>query len=341
MSNKRKYTILGIVVVLLIAILGGYMYYKRTPTYTFNLIKESVEKHDYETFSKHVDSQNLISAAYDDAVDAALDDPNMDDMTKGLAGGFIKLMKPGIVAELNDELTQYVKTGETKAKSSDAKKENDSQKAGDNIKEQTNIDKLTFKRVGDSRDEDGFRITGIVFEDKQLGKEFTLEVKMKQLDDGTWQVLKIANLKQYIQDEEKARKEKLAELNQPIRDEINKEVEVGPVNATIVNKDFVWNASINIKTTITLNSDKAIAQLNGNAYIVSSDGKSIKVPIEKKLGQNANQKLNLSVKHDLNPFISGDDKIIKNGLSDYKISISIDKITYADGDVLKIKDKLD
>lgn len=309
MSNKRKYTILGIVVVLLIAIVGGYMYYKRTPTYTFNLIKESMEKHDYDTFSKHVDSQNLISAAYDDILDAALDDPDMDESVKGFAGGFIKLMKPGIVAELNDELMQYVKTGETKAKSSDSKKENDSEKAGDNIKEQTNIDKLTFKRVGDSRDEDGFRITGIVFEDKQLGKEFTLEVKMKQLDDGTWQVLKIANLKQYIQEEEKARKEKLAEINQPIRDEIDKEVEVGPVNATILNKGSVWNEFVNIKANLTLNSDKAIAQINGTAYITSNDGKSIKVPIEKKIGQTANQKTMLSIKHDLNPFISSDDKI--------------------------------
>ena len=58
MGKNKVFIAIGIIVALLAAAAGGYMYYKRTPTYTFNLIKEAVEKHDYDTFSRHVDTEN-------------------------------------------------------------------------------------------------------------------------------------------------------------------------------------------------------------------------------------------------------------------------------------------
>jgi hypothetical protein len=39
---------------------------------------------------------------------------------------------------------------------------------------------------------------------------------MRQLKDGTWQIIELSNLKEYIKEVEQARKAKSAELNQPI-----------------------------------------------------------------------------------------------------------------------------
>ena len=49
---------------------------------------------------------------------------------------------------------------------------------------------------------------------------------MRQLDDGTWQILEISNLKDYLLELDKARKAKLAEVNKPIQDEIDQRVSV-------------------------------------------------------------------------------------------------------------------
>ena len=111
MGKNKVFIAIGIIVALLAAAAGGYMYYKRTPTYTFNLIKEAVEKHDYDTFSRHVDTENIISCAYDDLMAAALDDDDTDESIKGFADGFIKMLKPGIVGALDDSVKQFVKTG--------------------------------------------------------------------------------------------------------------------------------------------------------------------------------------------------------------------------------------
>ena len=88
--NKKTGIIAGIIVaVLIIGGIAGYMYYKRTPTYTFDLIKTSVEKHDWDTFSKHVDTKNVISTSYDAFVEGAMEsDEDMDEDIKGMASGF-------------------------------------------------------------------------------------------------------------------------------------------------------------------------------------------------------------------------------------------------------------
>ena len=114
--NKKTGIIAGIIVaVLIIGGIAGYMYYKRTPTYTFDLIKTSVEKHDWDTFSKHVDTKNVISTSYDAFVEGAMEsDEDMDEDVKGMASGFAKLLKPSIVDALNQEVEQWKRKSPTK-----------------------------------------------------------------------------------------------------------------------------------------------------------------------------------------------------------------------------------
>ena len=139
--NKKTGIIAGIIVaVLIIGGIAGYMYYKRTPTYTFDLIKTSVEKHDWDTFSKHVDTKNVISTSYDAFVEGAMEsDEDMDEDIKGMASGFAKLLKPSIVDALNQEVEQWVKTGEKKEpeKKADSKDEQKAQSAANNMTKET------------------------------------------------------------------------------------------------------------------------------------------------------------------------------------------------------------
>ena len=56
---------------------------------------------------------------------------------------------------------------------------------------------------------------------EKLGREFELKLRMNRLEDGTWKIRRTSNLKVFMQDIMKAEEEKLAELNQPIKDELD------------------------------------------------------------------------------------------------------------------------
>ena len=43
--------------------------------------------------------------------------------------------------------------------------------------------------------------------DGQLNKDFTLDAKMEQLGDGTWKIVELSNLSEYLREVYKAAKE--------------------------------------------------------------------------------------------------------------------------------------
>lgn len=113
----KKKLIISVCLVVLLALiaLGGYQYYKRTPAYALSTIQTSTEKHDYDSFSKFVDVDNVLSLAYDNIIDAYMGgkqqkrDEMFDFMT-----GFAIAMKNDIVASAADDLESYIKTGKHK-----------------------------------------------------------------------------------------------------------------------------------------------------------------------------------------------------------------------------------
>ena len=343
--NKKTGIIAAIIVaVLVIGGIAGYTYYKRTPTYTFGLIKTAVEKHDWDAFSKHVDTRNVISTSYDAIVESAMEaDEDTDEDIKGMASGFAKLLKPAIVDALNDDMEQWVKTGEAKGSSKQAasKDEQQAENAADNMTKETGFDKSSFKGVSYTKDDGDFSLVGITITDNQLGKDFTLELKMRQLDDGTWQILEISNLKDYLMELDKARKEKLAELNKPVQGEIDQRVSVKSAKAGIVPADaFGFSQKLRVNMTITANSDKAITTFEGNILLKSQDGKTTKIPFTAKQALKTGDQ-QIFIDKELNPFIGSEAKLAKTNLSQYSVTTQITKLTYSDGTTLELKTSLE
>ena len=344
MSKKTGIIAAIVAIVLLLGGIAGYMYYKRTPTYTFNLIKTSVEKHDWDTFSKHVDTKNVISTSYDAFLESAMEsEDDVDEDMKGMVSGFAKLLKPGIVEALNDEVEQWVKTGEKKEpeKKAGSKDEQNAQNAAENMTKETGFDTSSFKGVTYTKDDGDFSLVGITIEASQLKKDFTLELKMRQLDDGTWQILEISNLKEYLLELDKARKEKLSEVNKPIQAEIDQRLSIKNAKAGIVQADpFGFSQKLRVNLSISVNSDKAIASFSGNIFLKSPDGKQTKIPFESKRSLKSGDQ-SISIDKDLNPFIGGEAKLAKANLSQYSITPQITKLAYADGTTLELKTTLD
>lgn len=344
MDRKKGIIAIGVLIVLIIVGIAGYMYYKRTPTYTFSLIKTAVEKHDWDTFSKHVDTENVIGTGYDAFMESALEtDEDMDDSVKGMVGGFVKMMKPGIVASLNEEVKEWVKTGQsgTSTDSTDSKSNQKDKQAADKIKKNVGFEQSSYKGITSTRQDGDFTIAVVTITDKELGRDFTLDVKMRQLDDGTWQIMTISNLKDYLIELDKAKKEKLAELNKPIQEKIDKQVAVQSVQSRIAASD-PWGFSHSLLTTVAikLDSDQQIDKAEGYLYLKGDDGKQKRFPVSATIGAKTGDKM-LQLRKDLNPFIGGEAQFVKADLSRYTQTLVITKLIYSDGSTLALKKSLD
>jgi hypothetical protein len=331
MDAKKRNIIIAVVVIICLAF-GGFMYYKRTPTYTFNLIRESVQKHDYEAFSRHVDTRSLVSAAYDDIIKQGLAEVGDDESVKELASSFAQMLKPGVVDALDNQVTQYVKTGDIEKKN---QKPTDVEKAADGMVREMNLMKTTFKGVGKTRKEDGFSYVGIILHDKKVGQDFTLELQMKQLDDGTWKVLKINNLGEYLKAYQAAEEKKLAEINAPIQADIDHILQAGKVTGKLVSKDR-WGIQRLLLVTmdVTIDSEtKAISEVTGTVKLTKD-----KDVLEKKFRANIkNNSKRIVVSFDLNPFLSKEERLLKSGVGGYSFEAAFTGIHFADGTSLELK----
>lgn len=205
---KKKLIALAVVVVLIVCGIGGYLYYKRTPAYSMQLIQESVKEHNWEKFSRHVDTKSLSDAAFDDIIDITMEESgNIDEQTKALAAGFIKLIKPTLTSLIESSVKEYVETGEFKKddnadKKSSQKKEN----PADNLLQDTNADKLKFTGIKSTEKDGSTAIATLELRDESLNADYELKLRMIQLEDGTWKISKIDNLKEFYKATQEAEK---------------------------------------------------------------------------------------------------------------------------------------
>ena len=76
----------------------------------------------------------------------------------------------------------------------------------DDFSKKSGIDSLDFKWFGSKKTDGDMALVEIKFFEKELKKDFTLVLKMVKLEDGTWKLIEVENLKQHLVDYSKAQK---------------------------------------------------------------------------------------------------------------------------------------
>lgn len=203
---SKKKTIIAILIAVITIVLGWYfLYFTKTPVYSLNLARESVEKHDVVTFKKHVDVESIVGSGYDDFVDVQMNDPLIkDNPFKGFAEAMLKGLKSQIVPELSQEIYNGIEK-----KSDDSNQNAKSKEAANEVKEKTGVKDLEFKSIGSANIDGNSAIVPIVFSSKELNQDVTFDLLMKKLEDGTWQAIKVNNFKEYLDLVEKNEKNKM------------------------------------------------------------------------------------------------------------------------------------
>ncbi len=224
-KRKRLYMIIGAVIAIVIAVAAGYLYYMRTPTYTLRTIGNAVKTHDWASFQKHVDVKGIFNNTYDRMIEEEAAKQQGPDAQ--LMRGFATLLKPMVVETLTQQVQFYVQNGKAMTStdadnaqlaangfttdSQGAKSGAGSAKKQDpmsSLADSSTYGSLEFKGYGTTRSEDGFDIVPLNLHDKELNTDFTVELKVRQLDDGTWQIVDLPNLPQVLEQLDQARKAK-------------------------------------------------------------------------------------------------------------------------------------
>lgn len=223
--DKKK--IIGIIIALIIVGACSYFfYYTKTPTYSLNLIKDSIQKHDVATFKKHVDLDSLISRGYDDLMVINTNDLKDNSPGTAFAKGLIEMMKPTITNALKDGTLRAVESGKWEDTSSNEQAETISVKS-DQMADRAGIKSASFKAIEYTKKDGKTAIVGIKINEPSLEKDYVLDIKMRELDDGTWQVVEISNLKDYLTELDKAKKialKKYADETNVITEKYNKDL---------------------------------------------------------------------------------------------------------------------
>ena len=103
MSNCQKKIGIGVIVAILCAVAFYFLYWIKTPVYSLNIIKESIQKHDTTTFEKHVDMDTLYVKAFDDSIVAMSRIQGDDTLSNPFAAGIIQMLKPTVVSALKQQ----------------------------------------------------------------------------------------------------------------------------------------------------------------------------------------------------------------------------------------------
>ena len=342
-SNKKRNIIIIAIIAIIASLAFYFLYWIKTPQYSLGIIRESIQKHDLVKFERHVDLNNMYNRAFDDLIMATLSD---SDKNNPFIIGIASMMKNIVVPTLTDETKKFVETGSFEANKSDNK--NDGQQMADNMKNKSGVETIEYNGVESTSKEGKIAVVNIKITDKQVKKSFIIKLKMRELDDGTWQLTEIANLKEYIKEHQEATAKYLAELNKPVQDKIDSYVKFIDDNPQYPSKGYVTSngnpffASYKLHMVFYIQiPSQNVTSINGIATFNDSANNVISSGTFSASGNELNNSIvKINRSKDLNQFIDDDKKIINMGTSSLKINIKINKVVLNDGTIIELMKEL-
>lgn len=340
--GKNKKIIIGLFVCAILGICYYFFYWIKTPAYSINIIRESIQKHDVNTFEKHVDLDSLYNKGYDDMYVAMSKITGEDFSSNPFLAGMVQMMKPPLVAEFKHKTLEFVK-GNDNSQTSNQSSQDDTQTAVINgMENKANIKNLDIRDVSTISQENDSAIIVLKVHSRNIGKDFDLKIKMNKLDDGKWKLKEITNLTEFIIETDKAEKEKLAEIDAPLKEQIYKVVETSLVKGKKHVTDGLFPSySLNITYQLKNISGKNI--IRATAYCLFSDKQkneiaSYKINDFPNMSPGATAISANNIK--LNEFDATDKKIIATDPSTLRLGIKVMSVEFDDGTKIERPTKL-
>lgn len=199
-KETKKYVLIGVIVVILASLAFYFLYFIKTPVYSLYEIRTAVQNKNVVLLEKRASLKSIYSNAFDDYVSLSVE--NSTTGSNPLAIVMVKLMKPTIVDTLVERTKTSVENGDF-VKGANQKEANVSnvyaikessakEKAKQKISELKNL-KITG--IKDTVIVDNIAVVSVEALDRNTNKVVIIDLKMTELSDGTWQLVKFDNFK--------------------------------------------------------------------------------------------------------------------------------------------------
>lgn len=338
-SNKKKYFIFALVIVIFIGCFG-YWYWLRTPQYSLKIIKEAISTHDLQKFEKHVDIETLVSRLIDQVLDSNVNTNNevQDEQTNAFAAGIIKMLKPQFVLMAKDQIRSYVEKGSTDSQPNN-KSESTLNFSIDDLYKNNGGGSVDFKGVEYVNKDGKIAIVGLKLFYPKLNSDVILELKMREMD-GYWQVAEINNLSAFMHKLEELEKNKLAELNKPIINELNAAIKIDSIQIVPVNNG-PYSKVVRFPANITSLSPKEIKEIGMIIEVKNQEGQILlKKKIRSTDSTYPGKVSTINWAKEINPFIKSDVILFNTPTNKLTVQIQPQYLIFADGSELKLLDTL-
>ena len=210
MKKRTKMTVgAGIAALTLMVTGGGYYYFHTdtdTPEFAIKTINQSLKTHDTETFHSVVNVDGVLESGYDGFVEVVTS-PDIVTMadTREVIEDFTQMLRGPMLISLKAAVDSYVATGDLNAQENSGVIEllDRTGLKGAEIRDIRNV------QINDANRNEAF--ADVIIIQPELEREFPLQFVLTRNDENKWQVNRVNNFKEFVEEIAKARRVQLDE----------------------------------------------------------------------------------------------------------------------------------
>ena len=194
----------GIAALAVVVAGGGYYHFHvstDTPDFAMKTIQQSVEEHDAKTFHRFVNLDSVLDSGYEGLVEGLTSSKSVTTPdAKEAIKGFTQMIRGSLMLSLKTAIESYVATGDLKAEENLGVIE---------LLEQTGLNDAEIRDVKNIQLNDANRdeaFADLIIFQPELDKEFPLHLVLSRGADKQWQLVRVQNFQEYVEQIGKARR---------------------------------------------------------------------------------------------------------------------------------------
>lgn len=199
----------GVAALALVVAGGGYYFFhvdKDTPEYAIKTVSHSIDKHDVAEFHRVVNVDSVLDSGYAGFVDGMTASVGATTPDAGEAiKTFTQMLRTPLMLSLKAAIDSYVATGDLNAKENVGVTE---------LIERTGLNDIEVRgvkniQISDANNDEAF--ADLILYQKELGREFPIQIILARGNDEQWQVNRVQNFQEYVAQITSARRAQLDE----------------------------------------------------------------------------------------------------------------------------------
>jgi len=272
-----------------------------SPRYSAGQIVSAVKRHDLPRFQRSVDTESVVSRAFDDLMALKLDEEKPETAAERLGTmlgeGIVRLVKPRLIAEAQAWLARWVEDVDFSRPSKGATPKSEEDALLQRMHDKLQVDRAAFKGIEYTRREGNIALVGLTLHNATYKSDFTLELKLRRAGH-YWQLAEVSNLKSLLETFQRLEEKQNAELMARI-DELNTQIprnqeeQLNQFNAQIRKRmanilqlvsstkerkrdPRTGNKTVDLSLQIHNNTNKTLSAFSGVAKVFTREGRLVK-----------------------------------------------------------------